>query len=98
MHVLGFRTFDSMDECCVFSVFSPLHPQGFGKCLGEETIFKAYKNLSIKHSERNCYKRRTFCMESNWARYRKPLAFTAQVIRSAASSMLFSLKIPIGDS
>jgi len=49
MHVLGFRTFDSMDECCVFSVFSPLRPQGFGKCLGEETIFEAYEKLYIRH-------------------------------------------------
>jgi hypothetical protein len=37
-------------------------------------------------------------MESNWTKYRKSLAFTDQVIRSATSFMPWSLKIPISDS
>ena len=56
--------------------------------------FRGIQNTLHKRTERNYYTR-TFGMESNWTKYRKPFAFTDQVIGSATSFMPWSLKIPI---
>ena len=49
---------------------------------------------ALAHNERlKTLQRRPFCMESNWAKHGKPLAFTSQVIQSATSLCSYLLKL-----
>ena len=50
--------------------------------------------FTLAHNERlKTLQRRPFCMESNWAKHGKPLAFTCQVIQPATSLCSFLLKL-----
>ena len=95
-----YSNFDFLDECCVFSIndcFLSSSPAGICAICERRYYSRGIQNTLHKRTERNYYKR-TFGMESNWTKYRKSLAFTDQVIRSATSFMPWSLKIPISDS